>query len=85
MVKAVKKTSLRLALGLAAAMIVHGAIAQQADFTLYNDVRTPVVGFYTQRPDKSWSDNWLRTPLAMGQKIGLTFAKNWYAKERRRT
>jgi hypothetical protein len=77
MVKVVKNTiTSRLALGFAAAMTVHGAIAQTADFTLYNDVRAPIIGFYTQRADKSWSANWLSSPLAMGQNIGLTFAKN---------
>ena len=56
--------------------ILGGLYASGNSFTLYNDVRTPVTGFYTQRPDKSWSDNWLASPLAMGQKTGMTFAKN---------
>ena len=50
--------------------------AEAADFTLYNDIRAPIVGFYTQRENGSWSPNWLSGPLGMGQNVGLTFAKS---------
>jgi hypothetical protein len=59
-----------------AALIVFCAAAEASDFTLYNDIRAPIVGFYTQRPDGSWSPNWLSGPLPMGQHIGLTFANS---------
>jgi hypothetical protein len=73
---AMTNNKLGFALGLAAALTVFGTMAQAADFTLYNDVRTPITGFYTQRPDGSWSPNWLSSPLDMGQSIGLNFAKS---------
>lgn len=59
-----------------AIIIAFRSTAEAADFTLYNDIRTPIVGFYTQRPDGSWSPNWLSSPLPMGQHVGLTFANS---------
>jgi disulfide bond formation protein DsbB len=67
---------LGLLTALYAALIGLCAAAQAADFTLYNDVRTPIIGFYTQRPDGSWSPNWLSSPLPMGQHVGMTFANS---------
>jgi hypothetical protein len=59
-----------------ATLIIFCSAAKAADFTLYNDIRAPIAGFYTQRADGSWSPNWLSTPLPMGQHVGLTFASS---------
>lgn len=70
------KRFLGLTTTLYAALTALCPIAQAGDFTLYNDIRTPIVGFYTQRGDGSWSRNWLSNPLPMGQHIGMTFANS---------
>lgn len=70
------KKALGLITGLFGALIVFCSAAEAADFTLYNDIRARIVGFYTQRENGSWSPNWLSSPLAMGQSVGLTFAKS---------
>jgi len=70
------KKALGLITVLFVTLIVFCSGAKSADFTLYNDIRTPIVGFYTQRADGSWSPNWLPSPLPMGQHIGLTFANS---------
>jgi hypothetical protein len=70
------KKLLGLTTALCAALIALCSVAQASDFTLYNDIRTPIVGFYTQRPDGSWSSNWLSGPLPMGQHVGMTFGNS---------
>ena len=70
------KKRLGLTSGLCLTIIALCATAQAADFTLYNDIRSPIIGFYTQRPDGSWSPNWLSSPLPPGQSTGMTFGNN---------
>jgi hypothetical protein len=70
------KKLLGLATAFCAAVMVFWSAAQAADFTRYNDIRAPIIGFYTQRADGSWSPNWLSRPLPMGESVGLTFAKS---------
>ncbi len=70
------KELLGLATALSAVLIGLSPAARATDFTLYNDIRTPIVGFYTQRPDGSWSPNWLSNPIPPGQHVGMTFANS---------
>lgn len=70
------KKAAGLITALSVTTLVLCSAAEASDFTLYNDIRTPIVGFYTQRPDGSWSPNWLSGPLPMGQHIGMTFANS---------
>jgi hypothetical protein len=70
------KKYLGVAVALYAASIGLCSVARAADFTLYNDIRTPITGFYTQRPDGSWSANWLSGPLPAGQSTGMKFGNS---------
>ncbi|CAK0744061.1 putative Secreted protein [Azospirillaceae bacterium] len=57
-------------------VLLSGGVASAADFTLYNDARPAVVGFYIKSSNGSYSDNWLRQPLRGGQSTGMNFKSN---------
>jgi len=52
--------------------------AMSADsFTLYNDIKDPIIQFQTKvQTSPTWSNNWLSAPVPMGGNRVLTFSAN---------
>ena len=70
------KNLLELITAICVTLIVLCPTARASDFTLSNDIRSPIVGFYTLRPNGSWSPNWLSGPLPPGRHTGMTFGSS---------
>jgi hypothetical protein len=66
------------AAALPAALSLFSSNAMSADsFTLYNDIKDPIVEFTTKVVGApAWSRNWLASPIPMGGNRVLTFSAN---------